>query len=123
MRRDSLATYRAKRDFEQTGEPSGKASVAAAQQLRFVTLPSLAPTLLLVSLMTVAGYFQLFAEPYVMTQGGPLQSTTSVLYLMYEDGFQSWNLGSASAVAFVLFFLLFLITRLQVALARRWSAA
>ena len=94
-----------------------------AQQLRFVTLPALAPTLLLVSLLTVAGYFQLFAEPYVMTQGGPLQSTTSVLYLMYEDGFQSWNLGSASAVAFVLFFLLFLLTRLQVALARRWSAA
>jgi len=94
-----------------------------AQQLRFVTLPSLAPTLLLVSLMTVAGYFQLFAEPYVMTQGGPLQSTTSVLYLMYEDGFQSWNLGSASAVAFVLFLVLFLITRLQLALARRWSAA
>jgi len=93
------------------------------QQLRFVTLPSLAPTLLLVSLMTVAGYFQLFAEPYVMTQGGPLESTTSVLYLMYQDGFQSWNLGSASAVAFVLFFLLFLLTRLQVALARRWSAA
>jgi len=73
--------------------------------------------------MTVAGYFQLFAEPYVMTQGGPLQSTTSVLYLMYEDGFQSWNLGSASAVAFVLFFVLFLITRLQLMLARRWSAA
>jgi multiple sugar transport system permease protein len=96
---------------------------SAAQQLRFITLPSLAPTLLLVSLLTVAGYFQLFAEPYVMTQGGPLESTTSVLYLMYQDGFQSWNLGSASAVAFVLFFLLFLITRLQVALARRWSAA
>jgi len=96
---------------------------SAPQQLRFITLPSLAPTLLLVSLMTVAGYFQLFAEPYVMTQGGPLESTTSVLYLMYQDGFQSWNLGSASAVAFVLFFLLFLITRLQLALARRWSAA
>jgi multiple sugar transport system permease protein len=52
-----------------------------------------------------------------------MQSTTSVLYLMYEDGFQSWNLGSASAVAFVLFFLLFLLTRLQLALARRWSTA
>jgi len=46
-----------------------------------------------------------------------------VLYLMYEDGFQAWNLGSATAVAFVLFFLLLLLTRLQVALSRRWSAA
>jgi multiple sugar transport system permease protein len=91
------------------------------QQFRFVTLPMLAPTLLLVSILTMAGYFQLFAEPYVMTQGGPLQSTTSVLYFMYEEGFRYWNLGTASAVAFVLFFLMFLITRLQVAVARRWS--
>ena len=47
----------------------------------------LRPTLLLVGVLTMAGYFQLFAEPYVMTQGGPLQSTFSVLYLMYEEGF------------------------------------
>jgi multiple sugar transport system permease protein len=93
----------------------------AVQQFRFITLPSLAPTLTLVGILTVAGYFQLFAEPYVMTQGGPAQSTTSVLYFMYEEGFKWWNLGSASAVAFVLFFIMFLITRVQVAAARRWS--
>jgi multiple sugar transport system permease protein len=91
------------------------------QQFRHVTLPSLAPTLLLVSVLTIAGYFQLFAEPYVMTQGGPMQSTTSVLYFMYEEGFKWWNLGSASAVAFILFFITFVITRVQLALARRWS--
>jgi multiple sugar transport system permease protein len=91
------------------------------QQFRFVTLPSLAPTLTLVSILTIAGYFQLFAEPYVMTQGGPLQSTVSVLYFMYEEGFKWWNLGSASAVAFVLFFIMFLITRVQLLLTRRWS--
>ena len=55
------------------------------------------------AILTMAGYFQLFAEPYVMTQGGPLQSTVSVLYLMYEEGFKWWNLGTASAVAFLLF--------------------
>jgi multiple sugar transport system permease protein len=91
----------------------------ARQQLRFVTLPSLVPTLLLVSVLTMAGYFQLFAEPYVMTQGGPLESTTSVLYFMYEQGFKWWNLGTACAVAFVLFFLMFGVTRLQFAFARR----
>ena len=63
----------------------------------------LGPVLLLVGILTMAGYFQLFAEPYVMTQGGPLQSTVSVLYLMYEEGFKWWNLGNASAVAFLLF--------------------
>lgn len=94
-----------------------------AQQFRYVTMPALAPTLLLVSVLTMAGYFQLFAEPYVMTQGGPVQSTTSVLYFMYEEGFKWWNLGSASAVAFVLFVLMFAVTALQLYLARRWSRA
>ena len=72
-----------------------------------ITLPMLAPTLVFVTVITMIGYFQLFAEPYVMTQGGPLQSTVSVLYFMYEEGFKWWNLGSASAVAFVLFMLIF----------------
>jgi len=48
----------------------------------------------------------------VMTQGGPLQSTVSVLYLMYEEGFKWWNLGSASAVAFILFLVIFAATAL-----------
>jgi multiple sugar transport system permease protein len=89
------------------------------RQLRHVTLPMLSPILLLVSILTIAGYFQLFAEPYVMTQGGPLQSTVSVLYFMYEEGFKWWNLGSASAVAFVLFLVIFAVTALQVRYARR----
>jgi multiple sugar transport system permease protein len=89
------------------------------QQFRHVTLPGLAPVLTLVSILTIAGYFQLFAEPYVMTEGGPLQSTMSVLYFMYEEGFKWWSLGRASAVAFLLFLLMFAITLLQLALTRR----
>ncbi len=92
------------------------------RQLRSITLPLLAPVLLLVSVLTIAGYFQLFAEPYVMTQGGPLQSTVSVLYFMYEEGFKWWNLGSASAVAFLLFLIIFGVTMLQLRYARRASA-
>jgi multiple sugar transport system permease protein len=68
-----------------------------------VTLPGVTPVLWMVALLTIAGYFQLFAEPYVMTQGGPAQSTVSLLYFMYEDGFKWWNLGHASATAFILF--------------------
>jgi multiple sugar transport system permease protein len=89
------------------------------QELRYITLPMLGPTLLLVSILTVAGYFQLFAEPYVMTEGGPLQSTVSVLYYMYEEGFKWWNLGSASAVAFLLFLLVLAVTILQLRITRR----
>jgi len=72
-----------------------------------------------VAILTLAGYFQLFAEPYVMTQGGPLQTTVSVLYLMYEQGFKWWNLGNASAVAFILFVLMSVVTSGLLWIARR----
>ena len=93
------------------------------QQFRHVTLPSLQPVLMLVSILTMAGYFQLFAEPYVMTEGGPLESTKSVLFYMYDEGFKWWSLGRASAVAFLLFVIIFLVTLLQLRLGRREAAA
>jgi multiple sugar transport system permease protein len=83
----------------------------------------LKPTMLMVGILTVSGYFQLFAEPYVMTEGGPLQSTVSVLYLMYDEGFKWWNLGSASAVAFLLFLIMFAVTVLMLKLSRRGEQA
>ena len=89
------------------------------KQFRYITLPILGPVLLMVSILTLAGYFQLFAEPYVITQGGPLQSTVSVLYLMYEEGFKWWNLGNASAVAFLLFVLMTVATSGLMWIARR----
>ncbi|MES2228129.1 MAG: sugar ABC transporter permease [Pseudomonadota bacterium] len=82
----------------------------AWRQFRDLTVPMLAPTLVMVGIMTISGYFQLFAEPYVMTQGGPLRSTVSVLYFMYEEGFRWWNLGNASAVAFLLFVVIFAVS-------------
>jgi len=88
-------------------------------RFQHVTLPAIAPTLLLVSIISVAGFSLQFAEPYVMTQGGPSQSTVTVLYFMYEEGFKWWNLGSASAVAFILFLCIFAVTLLQLAVSRR----
>jgi multiple sugar transport system permease protein len=96
---------------------------SAWQQFRHITLPMLAPTLLMVGILTVSGYFQLFAEPYVMTEGGPLQSTISVLYLMYNEGFKWWNLGSASAIAFLLFAIMFAVTAGMLRWARRGDEA
>jgi multiple sugar transport system permease protein len=95
----------------------------AWQQFLHVTLPGLGPMLLLVSILTMAGYFQLFAEPYVMTQGGPVESTESVLYFMYEQGFKWWNLGFASAVAFILFVIMFAITAIQYRFAKSRGVA
>jgi multiple sugar transport system permease protein len=83
-----------------------------------IKLPLLAPTFFFVGVTTMIGYFQLFAEPYVMTQGGPLRSTYSVVLYMYEEGFRWWNIGYASSVAFVLFVLILAATMIQVRLQR-----
>ena len=108
------------RDLYEAARIDGASALA---RFRYVTLPMLAPILTIVGILTVAGYFQLFAEPYVMTQGGPLQSTVSVLYFMYEEGFKWWNLGTASAVAFMLFLLIFAVTMLQLRQMRRAGIA
>jgi multiple sugar transport system permease protein len=92
-------------------------------QFRHITLPSLRPVMLLVSIITVAGYFQLFAEPYVMTRGDPLQSTYSVLYYMFEQGFTWWNLGRATAIAFLLFAITLAATRVLLWVGRRGERA
>ncbi|HEX8244225.1 MAG TPA: sugar ABC transporter permease [Longimicrobium sp.] len=92
-------------------------------RFRHVTLPMLGPTMLFVGVITMIGYFQLFAEPYVMTQGGPLGSTTSVVLLMYEEGFRWWRMGYAAALAFVLFIVMLLWTLIQFRLQRRSVAS
>jgi len=90
----------------------------AWRQFRHITLPMLAPTFLFVTVITMIGYFQLFAEPYVMTQGGPANSTLSLGLLMFQEGFRWWNMGYASAVAFVLFAIILLGTLIQLRLRR-----
>ena len=104
------------RDLYEAARVDGAGTVA---RLRHVTLPMLTPTLVMVGIMTVSGYFQLFAEPYVMTQGGPLRSTLSALYFMYEEGFRWWNLGNASAVAFLLFVVIFSVSWMLTRLDKR----
>ena len=89
------------------------------QRFRHITIPSLAPTTFFVTLMTIIGYFQFFAEPFVMTQGGPLNATLSIVLYLYQQGFQWWRMGYASAIAFILFFIIFLLAILQFLLKRR----
>ena len=90
----------------------------AWQRFRHVTLPMLGPTLVFVAVITMIGYFQLFAEPYVMTRGGPLRSTTSLVLLMYEEGFRWWRMGYAAALAFALFLVIMAATLIQLRLQR-----
>ena len=83
------------------------------QKFKFITIPMLAPTTLFVGIITMIGYFQLFAEPYIMTQGGPLNSTLSIVQYMYQEGFRWWNMGYSAAIAFVLFAVIMIGTVIQ----------
>jgi multiple sugar transport system permease protein len=84
-----------------------------------ITVPMLGPALAFVGIVTMIGYFQLFSEPYVMTQGGPLRATTSVVLYMYEEGFRWWRMGFAASIAFVLFVIIAIATLIQ----RRFTRA
>ncbi len=90
-------------------------------RFRHVTLPAIGPTLLLAAVMSVAGFLQLFAEPYVMTMGGPAQSTVTILYFMFDEGFKWWDLGQSSAVALILFLLILAVTAVQTRIGRRYE--
>ena len=93
------------------------------QLFRRITLPLLSPTLLFLGVITTIGYFQFFAEPYVMTDGGkPLNATLSVGLLMYKSGFRLWNMGYGAAVAFVLFLVVLGLTSIQLKLQGRQDA-
>jgi len=91
------------------------------QELLHITLPMLLPTTIFVSIITIIGYFQLFAEPYVMTQGGPMNATLSIVLLMYQEGFRWWRMGYSAALAFVLFLILFIATLVQLRLQKHYS--
>jgi multiple sugar transport system permease protein len=93
------------------------------QQLRTITVPLLAPTTVYISILTMIGYFQLFSEPYVMTQGGPLNSTLSIVLLMYQQGFRWWNMGYSAALAFVLFAFILVGSVIQSRIQKRWEAS
>ena len=88
-------------------------------RFRHVTLPAIGPTLLLAAVLSIANFLQIFTEPYVMTHGGPAQSTVTLLYFMFEQGFAWWNLGLASAVALILFVLILGVTAVQARIGAR----
>lgn len=88
-------------------------------RFRHVTLPAIGPALLLAAVLSVANFVQIFTEPYVMTHGGPAQSTVTVLYFMFDQGFTWWNLGMASAVAMLVFVVILVLTAAQARLGKR----
>ena len=90
---------------------------SAWQQFRHITVPLLRPTILFVTVTTVIGYVQFFEEPYVMTRGGPLDSTVSISMFTYQQ-FGFGNYGFAAATSYVLFVIIVALTAVQFRLFR-----
>lgn len=86
---------------------------AAWTRFRHITLPMLAPTVLFVVVTTTIASFQLFTPVYVMTRGGPQRSTDVVLYHIYQEAWQKFEVGSASAMSYVLFAMILLVSLVQ----------
>lgn len=89
----------------------------AWQRFRHITLPMLRPTILFVSVTTGIGYLQFFEEPFVMTKGGPLDSTISLSMYTYKQ-FGFGNYGLASAMSYLIFVVIAVVTAIQFRLLR-----
>ncbi|WP_199621839.1 carbohydrate ABC transporter permease [Paenibacillus alkalitolerans] len=91
------------------------------QKFRYITVPLLSPTTFFVSVMSFIGSFQVFDSVFLMTQGGPARSTSVIVYYLYENAFKYFYMGYASAMAYILFFMVFLITLVQFWHQKKWG--
>ncbi|MEU4722249.1 sugar ABC transporter permease [Nonomuraea dietziae] len=93
---------------------------SALTRFRRITLPMISPTVLLTSIITVAGSLQVFAQIAVLTQGGPGTSTTVLVYYLYQQAFQFHHFGYGATLSVLLFVIVLALTLLQWRMRRRW---
>jgi len=85
-----------------------------------IVVPLLSPTIFFVLVTNTISVLQIFSEPYIMTQGGPANSTMTIVLYLYRMGFQRFRMGYAASLAWIVFAIVFIITQFQFRLARRW---
>ena len=90
------------------------------QRFRHVTIPLLTPTIYFVVVMTFIGSFSVFAQVYIMTEGGPGQATTTMMYYLYNNAFKYFDIGYADVLAILFFLVVFTFTLIQTQLQKRW---
>lgn len=90
------------------------------RRLWFITLPMLSPTTFFVLIISLIGSFQVFELVFIMTNAGPANATNTLVFYIYQNGFQFYQMGYASAAAMVLFVIVLIITLVQYALQNRW---
>lgn len=94
--------------------------VSPFQRLRAVTLPMISPMMFFATTMTLITSFQVFAQPYLLTGGGPGNATETLVLFLYREGFSAFSLGSAAAVGWFLFALILLVTIIQFVGQKKW---
>ena len=90
------------------------------RRLWFITLPMLSPTTFFVLIISIIGSFQVFELVFIMTNAGPANATNTLVFYIYQNGFQFYQMGYASAAAMVLFLIVLLMTLVQYVLQNRW---
>ena len=85
-----------------------------------VTIPLLSPALFFVLIISISSSLAVFEQMYIMTQGGPRDTTISISMFLYQQGFRFFKMGYASAVAWILFLLTFMVTAFNWTIRRRW---
>lgn len=88
------------------------------QRLKDITIPLLSSTTLFLAVVSVLGAFQVFTEIFIMTNGGPLRRTTTIVYHIYQTAFKYFDMGYASAMAFGMFAMMFAFTLVQLRVMR-----
>jgi multiple sugar transport system permease protein len=90
------------------------------QRFFSITLPMLTPTIFFVLVVTLIGSFQVFEQTYILTRGGPANATLTISYFIFQNAFQFFRMGYASALAYVLFAIVFVLTLIQLRYQKKW---
>lgn len=90
------------------------------KEIRHITLPLLTPTIFFVLITSVIGSFQVWEATYLLTQGGPAKSTLTISYYIYQQAFQWFHMGIGASLAYILFFIIAVITVIQFRSQRHW---
>jgi multiple sugar transport system permease protein len=93
---------------------------SAWQRLYYITVPMISPTTFFLMVFQMIGAFQLFTEPFVMTRGGPANSSMPIVQYIYQNAFEFNRMGKATAIAWFLFLFIFIFTLIQQQMQRRW---
>ncbi len=88
--------------------------------LRKIIVPLMSPTIFFVLVTNTIAALQIFAEPYIMTQGGPANSTLTIVFYLYQKGFQRFQMGYGASLAWIVFGLIFIVTIIQFRASGRW---